>query len=81
MLSSAGEVICEVDCPNKPELGVLVFCCTPNPPNDGAGAGAGVGVAWFPEPPELKPPKLNPLVPVWELPPKEVLIENGLFAG
>lgn len=41
MLSSAGEVMCAVDWPNRPELagllaGVLVFCWAPNPPNDGA---------------------------------------------
>lgn len=36
MLSSAGEVICAADCPNRAGLaGVLVFCCAPNPPKDG----------------------------------------------
>ena len=36
MFSSAGEVICVVDCPNRAGFaGVLVFCCAPNPPNDG----------------------------------------------
>ena len=81
MLSSAGEVICEVDCPNKLELGVVVFCCAPNPPKDGAGAGVGVVVAWLAAPPALNPPKLNPLVPDWESPPNDVFTEKGLLAG
>lgn len=80
MLSSAGEVICVVDWPNRPELaGVLVVCCAPNPPKDGAGAV--VGVDWFPVPPALNPPKLESLVPGWELPPKDVFTEKGLLAG
>lgn len=58
MLSSAGEVICEVDWPNRPELaGVLVVCCVPNPPKDGAGVE--VELDWSPMPPTLNPPKLG----------------------
>lgn len=78
ILSSAGEVMCALDCPNRPELvGVFVLCCVPNPPKDGAG----VGVDWFPVPPALNPPKLNPLVPVWELPPNDVFTPKELLAG
>lgn len=71
MLSSAGEVICAADCPNRVGFaGVLVFCCAPNPPNDGAD--------WFPA---LNPPKLNPLVLDWEVPPNDVFTEKGLLDG
>lgn len=59
MLSSAGEVICEADWPNRPELaGVLVVFCVPNPlPKDGAGVE--VEFDWSPMPPALNPPKLG----------------------
>jgi hypothetical protein len=71
ILSSAGEVICAVDCPNRAGFaGVLVFCCAPNPPNE--------GVDWFPV---LNPPKLNPLVLDWVFPPNDVSTEKGLLDG